>query len=339
MGIILEKETALFKENAIGSAIDTASETATRYISEIGDDGIKVHAENRENYDSNLINGTGSYIYINGLLRAAYASEGIDLKSPDGASGFSISVGAGQSEQAFLTYLAKTITTSEKSYSISIIDNASNGDTVCVDCHFLVGVSTNPKATDKTYRFSFIKGTPNTAGISYTPEVSGTSYATVTVKYDGVKTFTVSKTTNYTAILICGGYLKIATVPSIKIADKILSDGEWYVESKKVLWEPSTISIPWYTSSKILSNDADLALCQYVQIDYRTTAGGNVASSIFPIDGTTHNLYVIARTTNVTGGRQVTITSTGLTFGHATYNTNQNDEYCVPIRIIGIRKV
>lgn len=57
------KETALYDTGKIGSDISDAGETASKYITAVDQNGIKVHAENGTNVNYSLINGEGLEVF------------------------------------------------------------------------------------------------------------------------------------------------------------------------------------------------------------------------------------------------------------------------------------
>ena len=57
------KETALYDTGKIGTDIDAAGETASKYITAVDQNGIKVHAENSDNINYSLINAEGMEVF------------------------------------------------------------------------------------------------------------------------------------------------------------------------------------------------------------------------------------------------------------------------------------
>lgn len=70
------KETALYDTGAIASDIQGAGKTASKYITAIDQNGIKVHAANNPNSNYSLINAHGLDINVDNESRAAFLDTG-----------------------------------------------------------------------------------------------------------------------------------------------------------------------------------------------------------------------------------------------------------------------
>lgn len=79
------KETALYDTGAISGGIEDAGETASKYITVIDQDGIKVHAENSPNSNYTQIDGNGMEVFEGGTSVASFGTSGARLGEKTGA--------------------------------------------------------------------------------------------------------------------------------------------------------------------------------------------------------------------------------------------------------------
>ena len=92
--MVQSKETALFKPGAIAEGINDASETATSYISEIDQNGIKVHASNNVNSNYAKIDANGMEIY-KGAHKVSAFGDSISMYDENQHEIFSVDVRSG----------------------------------------------------------------------------------------------------------------------------------------------------------------------------------------------------------------------------------------------------
>jgi len=79
------KETALYDTGAIGDGISEAGETASKYITVIDQNGIKVHAENNPTTNYTQIDGNGMEVFEGGISVASFGTDGARLGEKTGA--------------------------------------------------------------------------------------------------------------------------------------------------------------------------------------------------------------------------------------------------------------
>ena len=82
----------------------------------------------------------------------------------------------------------------------------------------------------------------------------------------------------------------------------------------------------------------DLSAYSFILISYRHGTNGNYQSTaIIPIDGSTHIIYVNYLSNNYNYKRGVTVTATDITFTTGYRQDTANKEYCIPLKIWGIK--
>lgn len=87
------KETALYDTGKIGSDISDAGETASKYITAVDQNGIKVHAENGTNVNYSLINGEGLEVFqgtstSDSKSVAKFGANGAQIGKTDGTQSY-----------------------------------------------------------------------------------------------------------------------------------------------------------------------------------------------------------------------------------------------------------
>lgn len=116
----------------------------------------------------------------------------------------------------------------------------------------------------------------------------------------------------------------------------LVSNGTWYLETRKQLWKNNSPTST-FAAKTILENNTDLAKCDEVRIYYRHSTTDDRIYCVTGDVGTKVPLTVQGMEYNRTGGRIATINSSGIVFGAASYNTNTNNTYAVPTKIIGVK--
>ena len=265
------KETSLFKTNAIEQAIEDASETASNYITEIGDDGIKVHYAGGVNTDYSLINSNGlevvsdstsvaqfgsmARIGENGKARVEISSSEISVMSED-AVGFSIKQGASTiNSLVSLSLNIKRKNLSPTSITVADLSNAvtgteitlrykeSNTTTSYKELVYVAGTS----ATKTTYSGNATIAY-NASANTFTYTHGGGSGTTVMITFVSVLYF---KQTTAARVELLG---------EIYVNENLLQDyiveqgqsGDWnykiYASGKCELWRTYTTSLKLSTS-------------------------------------------------------------------------------------------
>ena len=77
------KETALYDTGAISAGISGAGETASKYITAIDQNGIKVHAESATSTNYSKIDAHGLEVFVDGTSKAAFLDEGSRIGAAD----------------------------------------------------------------------------------------------------------------------------------------------------------------------------------------------------------------------------------------------------------------
>lgn len=345
------KETALYDTGAIATDITDAGTKATNYITYIDEEnGIRVYDGNNE-----TIGSPASYAQLNagGMdivtdeINVAHFGNDVRIGLSDGAKtvitadGLSISSSEAVAIEVSSSTGTKQIRTSEsistnwtwtsaqKSYSktVSALSNAvANTDVVLQYVE-----KTGSAGQGRTH--TFIK---NGTSQSFT---ASTVTNLFTITYDGNKKFTVSKASGETGVkiqLLSVYFYIITNVPKIDMSGVTVSDGSWYLKTYKQLWENQNPTSN-FAAQTILSSDADLPYCDEVRIYYRhSTTDDRVYCATGDV-GTKVPLTVQGMEYNRTGGRIATVNSSGIAFGAASYNTNSNNAYAIPIKVVGVK--
>lgn len=190
------KETALYDTGAIANDIGEAGETASKYITAVDQNGIKVHAENNTNVNYTVINAEGMEVYDDSVSVAKFGAV-TRIGTEDDASitidDTSI-VGTGEDGKKFFNFANS---------DVSIVTNHTSG------IHTKLNEYPTTQATAKEVSVDFDPSTieiwskrphqsyltklgESSFGTSLTKTVSfelgGTSYV-VSVSYDGARTF------------------------------------------------------------------------------------------------------------------------------------------------------
>lgn len=73
---------------------------------------------------------------------------------------------------------------------------------------------------------------------------------------------------------------------------------------------------------------------------FSTATPNIIPMQVFPCDDSqNHVMTVTARSNNNNGGRQITFSTSGLTFGAGTYSGSSNNSYAIPYKIYGIKGI
>ena len=191
------KETALYDTGAIANDIGQAGETASKYITAVDQNGIKVHAENNTNVNYTVINAEGMEVYDDSVSVAKFGAV-TRIGTEDDASitidDTSI-VGVGEDGKKFFNFAnsdATISTTSVKEFSYSTKTYPKTKGTAysyIPDFNPVsIAVKWQPPTASGMHYFStgITPGTATTKTQTFT--ISNISY-TVSLDYDGQKTF------------------------------------------------------------------------------------------------------------------------------------------------------
>jgi len=290
-------------------------------ITVIDADGITVHAENNPGTDYTGINARGFRVVSNAHEVASLGTDGCDVRTPEGITGFRVaSCGALQSRS--ISYaLNDQITTTAKTYYIKDISNLTNGSSI-------IAVFNNFGSYLYSATMTFTKGTSET-------KTATKNSITITGTYDGDGTFTF-KTNTSTAWINNISYDAVCHDTSISLRGKVLTDGSWFTESKKVLWTNSNPTSN-FASQTVLANNTELGACDFLEIYwYLNSSGRQFCTRVeFGMDG---RLFFYGNGNY--GYREVSSSASGVVFDVGHYNNNNTSNgYCIPGMIIGIRKV
>ena len=359
------KETALYDTGAIATDIAKARNTAEKYITKIDDNGIKVHAYD----DTNEVADTNNYTRI--------TSNGMEVfQNSESVSSFGGSVRIGKNADAARVNISPTqldIVTAEGVRALSVNLDTEVTKTYGVTQYLDVPIKVLGQETQSvllnlpsaitsgqvvylpfkaTLNGSVIggaisqinKGTDKQGSVNLINS-SGVIVASLSYSYSASNdTISVTNSSTGSAAVELGyfGYNRTATVPSISlngeidINETIVSDGSWHLETYKQLWVNGSPTSN-FTAKTILENDTDLAECDEVRIYYRHSTTDDRIYCVTGDIGTKVPLNVQGMEYNRTGGRLATVNSTGIAFGAASYNTNSNNTYAVPTKIIGVK--
>lgn len=343
--------------------LGNARKMATKYITDMGDDGIIVHPENdTSNYSKinaegmDVVKGGNSVAYYGDNSRIGKESGaktlisevGIDLITEDGALAFSVESGTVTRTIQFVSTFSETYTptTTDQSITFDELDDAVS------DTNVYIGFNIdNGDGTGSYYSRTFTKdGTSQNWTQNH---ISG--------EYDGVKTFQYRKDNTYPNLTISNiklRYYKNVLVPNnqfygdIIIDDNILHNADWYTEAKTVLWtnpnpgdnfSAQTVSL-YNSSTGISAYD-----CDEVEIYYINTASDARWSSVkVPVDKVWDTNETIlaqgASAQNRVYSRRATLTVSKLgantmEFKQGYYQTTAGAGYCIPQQIIGIKHI
>lgn len=252
-------------------------------------------------------------------------SEGVNITSPDG-NAFTVQQGTGTQQIEVTQIVNESTVASSLSFTVDALADAIGGTTITMSCSaYVSGTTDNP---------TFTKGTASTVTLTYGR-----------IRYDGTTGFTFS-VASPTRRFSCYNvkYFANKIVPQItmqgeiSINGKVICDDDWHIETRKSLWTNQSPTSS-FSAQTVLSNNADLAECDAVEIYYRHSTTDDRIYCLKAEVGTKTPLTVQGLEYNRTGGRLATVNSNGITFGAASYNTNSNNTYAIPTKIVGIKHV
>lgn len=326
------KETAIYKTGAIASDIADAKETA-QYVWHTATDtgaGAGLHItqipetefiDDPDNGGMNMLLQSEAQIFRNGLTaRAIYGVDGTTLLTPDGAEAFRISASSGTSTETFTEVVMTEVRTSH-TFVFTALDDVATDDNIQLAVTLLGSPSSRT--------VDFIKGTSST-------ETLTEPGSTTTIQYDGDKTFIV--TAGSAGVMVRTiTYTKSTPTPEISIRGKILTNGFVYTESRFVAWENNSPTSSF--AARTVSLSGYEGEFDAVEVYYRHSTTDDRTYCLKAEVGTRTPLTVQGLEYNRTGGRLATVNSNGITFGAASYNTNSNNTYAIPTKIVGIKYI
>lgn len=200
---------------AMKEAHDDASTKATNYI-EADENGIKVHnADDLDNYA--LLNSDGMNVHKDGNSVALFGtrtrigeengarveidSDTIQVLTEDGVEAFSVESSTQDAPQRVRKTLSdKVAKNSTQTVTLSILDDAVSDTFVYLYYtyrYYNDGIAEGSYVSTKGSKI-FTKGTSGTETITYTEKASSTATTrTITIVYDGAKTFTITNPSPY----------------------------------------------------------------------------------------------------------------------------------------------
>lgn len=361
------KETALYDTGAIATDITEAGNTAEKYITKIDDNGIKVHAydDTNEVADTNnytRITSNGMEVFQNGesvssfggsvrigknadAARVNISSTQLDIVTAEGVGALSVNLETEATKTYGVTqYLdvpIKVLGQETQSVLLNLPSAITSGQVVYLPFKATLNGSVTGSAISQIN-----KGTDKQGSVNLISS-SGVRVASLSYSYSASNdTISVTNTSTGSVAVEVGYFVynRTATVPSISlngeinINETIASNGTWYLETYKRLWTNSTPTSN-FAAQTILENDTDLPNCDEVRIYYRhSTSDDRVYCATVDVGNRTP-LTVQGLEYNRTGGRLATVNSNGITFGAASYNTNSNNTYAIPTKIVGIKYI
>lgn len=360
------KETALYDTGAIATDIAEAGNTAEKYITKIDDNGIKVHAydDTNEVADTNnytRITSNGMEVFQNGesvssfggsvrigknadAARVNISSTQLDIVTAEGVGALSVNLDTGVTKTYGVTqYLdvpIKVLRQETQSVLLNLPSAITSGQVVYLQFKATLDGSVIGSAIAQIN-----KGTDKQESRNLRNSSSGLIVGSLSYSYSASNdtiSVTNSSTGSVAVELDRFGYNRTATVPSISlngeidINETIVSNGTWYLETYKQLWVNTTPTSN-FAAQTILENDTDLPNCDEVRIYYRhSTSDDRVYCATVDVGDKTP-LTVQGLEYNRTGGRIATVDSSGIVFGAASYNTNSNNAYAIPIKVVGVK--
>lgn len=337
------KETALYSTDAIANDIDAASKTAENYI-ELDGDGIKVHkVVDPDNYVR--INSDGLDVFNDDMNVAHFAKDGLYFASRDEQKVFSVSCDDNLVTETIRIDLGADEDTVPTGESATVVVNR---------------LATIPVGTEITLTIQ--RGATTPASIIFTIGTEENNKEVgdrdVYISYDGAYTLTVDNQSEYdyefwmTYIktyyevlesiqgdcLIDGDLTvskKCFLYGSFYINGIAVSEANKYIETRKLAWTNSNPTSNF--SAQTISLAKAMRNCDEVEIYYRHNTSDDRVYYVKAEIGTRTPLTVQGLEYNRTGGRIAIINTTGIEFGAASYNTNTNNSYAIPIKIITIR--
>lgn len=263
------------------------------------------------------------------VTRAKYGADETIMTTPQGAEAFRISTGSGTSIENFEINIHRSFNSmGPEEVTVEELTTISTGDTITLI--FII----NRNNVAHEYTTSFIKGTTEQKIIPVTGGYIITiNYIDETAKF----IITTDIPTTSSCWLEYIRYQKTTDTPEIAIRGLTLTDGNRYVESRLNMWEngsPTSTFTARTVSLAELEDEFDA-----VEIYYRHSTTDDRIYCLKAEVGTRTPLTVQGLEYNRTGGRLATVNSNGITFGAASYNTNSNNTYAIPVKIIGIKYI
>ena len=190
------KETALYDTGAIADDIGQAGETASKYITAVDQNGIKVHAENNTNVNYTVINAEGMEVYDDSVSVAKFGAVtriGTEDDTSITIDDTSI-VGVGEDGKKFFNFansdsIIRTTSIKEISYSMKVYPKTKATAleyTPDFDPVFIAVKWQTPTAAMHYFATSITPGTAVTKTQTFT--LDSVQY-TASLYYDGQKTF------------------------------------------------------------------------------------------------------------------------------------------------------
>lgn len=264
-------------------------------------------------------------IFRNGLTpRAVYGLDGTTLLTPEGAEAFRVSASSGAtSTETFKVYVNEYIPVNNTlTYEAPVLDGVTSGETITVSI-------TTFALSSSTDELEFSKGTSATKTITV-------STSTTSVYYDGAHTFRITAG-SLMDLFNWFSYTETTPTPEISIKGKILTNGFVYAESRFVAWENNSPTSNF--SAQTISLNGYEGEYDAVEIYYSHSTSDARRYCIKGEVGNTLPLNVQGQQYNRTGGRTADINANNVIFSAAYYNTNANNSYAIPTKIVGIKYI
>lgn len=208
------KETALYDTGKIGSDISDAGETASKYITAVDQNGIKVHAENGTNVNYSLINGEGLEVFQGTSVSdtksvakfGSTARIGKETGSNTELSNTSIIMFDGQSP---ILQMSGTGATTRKIDIYKSFESTSAGSSRTFNVDF-----SDSSATYALYIYHNNQIISSLAVSSSMPTISPHT-SSKSIRYDSSTTVSVSTTVGYTKYTGSGQYSASITISGV----------------------------------------------------------------------------------------------------------------------------
>lgn len=238
------KETALYDTGAIADDIGQAGETASKYITAVDQNGIKVHAENNTNVNYTVINAEGMEVYDDSASVAKFGAV-TRIGTEDDASitiAESRIIGVGAGGKEFFNF-ADSDVEMETNYGriFPLVYGNLNLWPHTADDAFIYDINHNPTRISVSYRYwdsngiasnefyisGYSFGTAKNGQVTFT--VNGESY-TLYVSYDGAHRFSNIRLNRQSTDAICKLFVYIRTTtsapaPAYRIGGAVTANG------------------------------------------------------------------------------------------------------------------
>ena len=275
-----------------------------------------------ENGGMNVLIQSDAQVFRQGLTpRAIYGIDETILTTPDGAEAFKVSTVSGAtSTSTVVIYVGEDIEARQTKGLVLTRAQMSAGDA------FTVTIYTGTTASE----LDFVAGTSSTQSVT----VSG---STTTVWYDSTNERVYVTAGTLPIVLYSVKYEKSTPTPEVSIAGKILTNGLWYAEARLEMWTNDSPTANF--AARTISLNGYEGEFDAVEIYYRHSTSD---TRVYCIKGEVENtvpLNVQGQQYNRTGGRTAEVNANNVVFSAAYYNTDGDNTYAIPVKIVGIKYV